>query len=182
VDWVLLELRSDSTGASKVATRAALLKSNGTVVDLDGTSPVQFPGLMPGSYYVVVRHRNHLAVMSASPVALTASSVPYDFTSGLNKFYGGDAKEVATGVFGLWAGDVSGNGVVKYSGSANDRSPILTRIGGGDLTLTVNGYHPEDVNMNGAVKYSGSANDRSIILQTVGGADMTATRSTKVPN
>ncbi len=182
VDWVLVDLRSDSLGASTVASRAALLKSNGTVVDLDGSSPVHFPGLMPGSYYVVVRHRNHLAVMSAATLTLNATSTLYDFTSSLTQYYGGDAKEVATGVFGMWAGDVTGNGIVKYSGSANDRSPILTRIGGSDLTLTVSGYHPEDVNMNGQVKYSGSANDRSIILQTVGGADMTATRSSNVPN
>ncbi|MBK7257966.1 MAG: hypothetical protein IPI01_09230 [Ignavibacteriae bacterium] len=182
VDWVLLELRSDSTGVSKVATRAALLKSNGAVVDVDGTSPVQFPGLMPGSYYVVVRHRNHLAVMSAAPVALTASSAPYDFTSGPDKYYDGDAKEVAPGVFGMWSGDVTGNGIVKYNGSGNDRLLVLQRVGGSNVNATVSGYYPEDVNMNGQVKYNGSGNDRLVILQSVGGVNVNSTRSTRVPN
>lgn len=182
VDWVLVELRTGTAAATKVATRAAFIKSNGAVVDLDGTSAVGFAGVPAGSYYIVLRHRNHLAVMSAAAVALTTTSAVYDFTTGLSKYYGGDAREIATGVFGLWAGDVTANGIVKYSGSSNDRSPILTRIGGSDLTLTVNGYYPEDVNMNGQVKYSGSSNDRSVVLLSVGGSDLTATRSTKVPN
>ena len=130
VDWVLVELRTGTAAATKVATRAAFVKSTGAIVDLDGTSAVGFPGLAAGSYYVVIRHRNHLAVMSAGAVALSTASPLYDFTTGLGKYYGGDAKEVATGVFGLWAGDVNGNGTVKYNGGSNDRLPILTRIGG----------------------------------------------------
>jgi hypothetical protein len=182
VDWVLVELRTGTAASTKVAVRAGFITSNGMIVDLDGSSAVGFQGIAAGSYYAVVRHRNHLAVMSAAPVALSASSALYDFSTGTGKCYGGDAKEVATGVFGLWAGDVTANGSVKYSGASNDRSPILTRIGGSDLTLSVNGYYNEDVNMNGQVKYSGTENDRSIILQTIGGSDMTLTRTTKVPN
>jgi hypothetical protein len=182
VDWVLLELRSDTMGTSKVGVRAALLKSDGVVTDLDGISPVRFAGLASGSYYIVVRHRNHLAAMSVARIALSASSAEYDFTTGLAQYHGGDAKEVSTGVYALWAGDVTGNGIVKYNGSGNDRSPILTRIGGSDMTLSLSGYYNEDVNMNGQVKYLGTGNDRSIILQTIGGSDMTLTRSTNVPN
>jgi hypothetical protein len=85
------------------------------------------------------------------------------------------------GVYCMWAGDVNGNGVIKYNGSQNDRSIILTRLGGTDITATLNGYYNEDVNMNGQVKYNGSQNDRSIILSNLGGADITATKSTTVP-
>ncbi len=182
VDWVLVELRSGLTGPTKVASQAALLRSNGTITAADGSSVLGFRGIESGEYNIVLRHRNHLGAMSAVPMTFGTGTVRYDFTSGLNKYHGGDAREVVAGVFGLWAGDVTGNGVVKYSGSGNDRSPILTRIGGSDLTLTVSGYYPEDVNMNGQVKYSGSGNDRSVILQAIGGSDMTVTRSTKVPN
>ena len=65
VDWVLVELRTGTAAGTKVATRAAFLKSDGTIVDTDGTSPVQFTGLSAGNYYIVIRHRNHLAIMSA---------------------------------------------------------------------------------------------------------------------
>ena len=34
-----------------------------------------------GSYYVVVKHRNHLAVMSADPVSFNNRFVSYDFTT-----------------------------------------------------------------------------------------------------
>jgi len=181
VDWVLVEVRSGTAAATIAGRRAAFIRSDGTIVDVDGSSPVLFGGISTGSYYLVLRHRNHLAVMSAAAVALSASSALYDFTTGPGQYYGGEAAAVASGVYGLWAGDVSGNGVLKYMGSGNDRSPILTRIGGTSLTATVNGYFAEDVNMNGVVKYMGTGNDRSIILANVGG-NLTATKTTQVPD
>jgi hypothetical protein len=180
VDWVLLELRTDSVTVA--GRRAALLLADGTVTDLDGQSPVFMADMAAGSYFIVLRHRNHLAAMAAEAIAASMASTMFDFTTGPDKYYGGDAKAVDSGVHALWCGDVTANGQVKYSGSGNDRSPILTRLGGADLTLIVNGYHLEDVNMDGHVKYSGSGNDRSLILQTIGGADLTAARATKVPN
>jgi hypothetical protein len=110
VDWVLLELRSDQT--TVVARRAALILSDGTIVDTDGSSPVTFDGVSNGSYYLVVKHRNHLAIMSSSAVPLTGSSSLFDFTTGLDKYHGGDAREVSTGVFGMYAGDANSDGFV----------------------------------------------------------------------
>jgi hypothetical protein len=181
VDWVLVELRTGTAAASKVATRAAFVKSNGAIVDLDGTSTVGFPDLAAGSYYIVVRHRNHLALMSAGSVALSITSPLFDFTTGLEKVYGGDAALLATNLYGLWAGDVTANGMVRYNQSANDRLPILQRIGGTNVNASAAGYYPEDVNMNGVVKYNQGGNDRLIILQVIGGTNVNATRSTKVP-
>ena len=71
VDWVLLELRTGTAANTTVGKRAALLKSDGSIVDLDGISQVKFKGIVPGNYYVVVRHRNHLAIMTASAIPLT---------------------------------------------------------------------------------------------------------------
>ena len=67
---MLVELRTGTASGTKVATRAGFLKSDGTIVDTNGTSPLQFAGLGEGNYYVVVRHRNHLAIMSASAISL----------------------------------------------------------------------------------------------------------------
>ncbi len=47
--------------------RAGLLKSDGTIVDLDGESPLRF-NVPPGDYYIKVEHRNHLSVMSATAI------------------------------------------------------------------------------------------------------------------
>lgn len=68
VDWVTLELRSNSDATSVLATRPALLQADGDVVDMDGSSAVGFVGVDVDSAYVVVKHRNHLGVMTALPV------------------------------------------------------------------------------------------------------------------
>ncbi len=70
VDWVLLELRDATDNTQIVATRSALLQRDGDVVDVDGKSAVRFDGLSAGNYYVVVRHRNHLGVMTAFTIWL----------------------------------------------------------------------------------------------------------------
>ena len=57
----------------------------------------------------------------------TTSAVTYDFTTGQDKFYGGDqgAVQLETGVWGMIAGDANGDGIVKYNGSDNDKNAIL---------------------------------------------------------
>ncbi len=89
VDWILVELRTGTDASTKVAQRSGFVKSDGTVVGPDGTSPLRF-GVKERSYYIVVSHRNHLPVMSANPVPFTNAAVTnYDFTTGSDKYYGG---------------------------------------------------------------------------------------------
>jgi hypothetical protein len=71
--------------------------------------------------------------------------------------------------------------VLKYSGSNNDRDPILQAIGGTVPTATSTGYQLADVNMDGLVKYSGSLNDRDPILGNIGGSVPTNTRLEQLP-
>lgn len=117
VDWVLVELRSDTTAASKVAARAGWVNSEGLVMDLDGVTPLTFP-VASGNYYAVVRHRNHLGVMSASALPLGTSSELYDFTVSQSQAYGSNSlKQLETGVYGMIAGDGNADSNV----DANDR-------------------------------------------------------------
>ncbi|HFE54006.1 MAG TPA: hypothetical protein ENK07_11210 [Bacteroidetes bacterium] len=112
VDWVLVEIRSGTESSTQVARRACFLKSDGSVVDLDGASPVKLQAAA-GDYYIVIYHRNHLSVMTANVVSLnTASATSYDFTTGGDRFYGGSsgAKELETGVWGMTAGDANASG------------------------------------------------------------------------
>jgi hypothetical protein len=88
VDWVLVELRTDTDASTKVAERSGFVKSDGTVVASDGVSPLRF-GVKENDYYIVVKHRNHLPVMSANSVNLLNSTVTsYDFTTGSDKYFG----------------------------------------------------------------------------------------------
>ncbi|MBK7084181.1 MAG: hypothetical protein IPH53_05750 [Flavobacteriales bacterium] len=69
VDWVRIELRSSTDPTVLVATRHGLVQRDGDVVSAaDGVSNVTI-GNIPGSYYVVVRHRNHLGAMTATALA-----------------------------------------------------------------------------------------------------------------
>ncbi len=116
VDWVLLELRSELPDFTLVAQRAAFVTAQGNVVDLDGSSAVSFENLPGGTYYLVVRHRNHLAVMSATALNFQpGATVNYDFTDAMGRAYSEGAdpmKELAPGVYGLIAGDGDASGVV----------------------------------------------------------------------
>ena len=69
VDWVLLELRDKTNSSLVKTTRAAFILKNGNIVDLDGINPVEFIA-NEDEYYIVVKHRNHLSVMSANSISI----------------------------------------------------------------------------------------------------------------
>lgn len=180
VDWVFVELRSPAPSYTVLATRSALVQRDGDIVDVDGTSAVAF-SIAAGSYHVVVRHRNHLGIMSASAVAMGTTAGSIDFRSTTTATYGSDAQRTVGSTRTMWTGDCGGNGTVMYTGTGNDRDPILTRVGGTVPTNSVSGYWHEDINMDGSVMYTGSGNDRDLILQTIGGTVPTNTRAQQLP-
>ena len=112
VDWVLLELREGTSLDTRKARRAALLLSNGKIVDLDGTSNVHFD-VAAGNYFVVIYHRNHLAIMSASSIPLDVTSSQYDFSSAQSKAWGDSPMiYLAPGIYGMIAGDANADGLI----------------------------------------------------------------------
>ena len=184
VDWVVVELRSDATPTTVLASKAALLQCDGDVVGTDGTSPVSFTQ-SAGTYRIAIRHRNHLPAMTLNGVALSSAPATVDLTVGATATFGTDARKSITGTFptlALWAGDVTFNGQLKYAGGANDRDPILVTVGSTTPNNVVsNTYSTRDVNMNGQVKYAGGANDRDPILVNIGGTVPTAVRNAQLP-
>lgn len=115
VDWVLVELRTTSAAADSFQTRAGLLMSDGSIRDVDGISELAFVGGASNDYFVVVRHRNHLPIMSNEVVTLSGSSggTQFDMTVEANIYPGAAsnaAKDLGSGAFGLYAGDGDGSG------------------------------------------------------------------------
>jgi hypothetical protein len=132
VDWVFIELRSKGSNTTILATRSALLQRDGDVVELDGYNGLKFPGVAVDSYYVVVRHRNHLGAMSkfaqtpkqlttlvnftktselpvfdfASARYPTASPVP-NYTNFSQNTDGATTTPVKPGYRALWAGSMN---------------------------------------------------------------------------
>lgn len=180
VDWVLVELRSPFDPSVVVASQSALLQRDGDVVSHD-LSPLRPFGPDPsGSFHIAIRHRNHLGAMMAEPMDLGMNPFA-DFAKGFADTYGTNATWTDPFYSLLWSGDVNFDGSVKYTGTANDRDPILVRIGGSVPTHTEIGYYGEDVTMNGVVKYTGSFNDRDPILVNIGGSLPTNVRVQQLP-
>ncbi len=70
VDWVLVELRNKNDESEIYQSRSAFVLKLGNIVDTDGSSPVSFK-LPPDDYFIVVKHRNHLGIMSNAAVTFT---------------------------------------------------------------------------------------------------------------
>ncbi len=178
VDWVVLELRNADASHSVAERRAALLRADGQVVDVNGGTQVSFGTTTVGKR-LAVHHRNHLAAMLSSTIGSNGQVMDFTLTSvGL---YGTNGMRVNAGVRALWTGDITRSGTVSYSGAGNDRDPVLVAVGSTVPTATVNGYRIEDLNLDGVVKYVGTGNDRDPILTTVGGAVPTAVRVAQIP-
>ncbi len=181
VDWVQVQLRGTEDPSTPASVRNGLVLANGFIVDTDGVSPLQFNDVAPGSYHVAVLHRNHLGCMTLDGVPVSSTPGYVDFTLPYTLTYGTEARKPMGIAQVLWAGDVTHDGTIKYTGASNDRDPILSIIGGTVPTATTAGYLGADVNMDGRAKYTGAANDRDIILQNIGGSVPTAIRVGQVP-
>lgn len=143
VDWVFVALRDKNNFNTVIATRSALLQRDGDVVDVDGFSPVTFANIAADDYYVAVKHRNHLGVMSAAPVTITNTTTIVDFTSDLNAIFGGfnGVAGLSDGNLGLYSGDFDRNGQVQNT----DYNSMV-------FTLGTAGYAAGDFDLNGQVQ------------------------------
>lgn len=179
VDWVLVELRDPVEPATIVETRAGLLTKNGLVLNVDFEDGIAFAS-DPGDYYLVVKHRNHIPVMSGMPVSFPNNLEPYNFIEiELTQPYKHldplatviELEPRPSGKYGMIAGNVMANDQLRYTGDDNDRLPILNLINAfhssSSIFTTVPGYHNEDVNLDNEVKYTGDLNDRIIILNNI---------------
>lgn len=149
VDWVLVELRVAATPEAALTPlegwpKALFLKTDGSIVNLDGSSLPQFDNLnISGNLFVVIQHRNHLDIMSASGLPLAGGVYSFDFSTALNQAYGGGSgyKQIATGVFGMVCGDAFADGSIYVT----DFTKWAVDFG------TTNTYSLSDVDMNGDV-------------------------------
>jgi len=181
VDWVRVELRDATDPTIVVDELAAVLLTNGKVVMPNGDAPLRFAGAPRGDYHVVVRHRNHLGAMTATAQHFGREVQRVDFRDPALGTWGLEARRVAGNMAMLWAGDVNGDGVIKYTGVNNDRDLILALIGGLVPTEITEGYASEDVTLDGSAKYTGAGNDRDPILLNIGGIVPTQVRVEQLP-
>jgi hypothetical protein len=140
VDWVMIEVRN-STGTNVLMRKAALLNNDGNILDsVTGIANIPLTGLSAGSYKVIIRHRNHLAISTQTPVAIisgnnslinfTANSANSQLNAGTN----------ASGsiVYGMRNSNVNSNSIINVLDAGESANAA-------DSTL----YNVFDVNLDG---------------------------------
>ncbi|WP_299886419.1 M4 family metallopeptidase [uncultured Lacinutrix sp.] len=172
VDWVWVELRDQTDNTLIVTSQSALLQRDGDIVDVDGISSLTF-SLSSGDYYIVIKHRNHLSIMSKNIISLSTTSTIIDFTDANNQItYGTDAQTtygMLSGIVAMWAGDANGDGQLNYSGALSDVPGIRSQVfndpnnsvfGGPPVASYQSvGYNTTDIDMDGLTVYSGGTSD-----------------------
>ncbi|MBM2841746.1 MAG: hypothetical protein HW412_2274 [Bacteroidetes bacterium] len=163
VDSVNIEMRTAASAAASTTRKfaPAWLLSDGTIRNFSDTTKnyVEFDTTLTGDYYLVVRHRNHIAVMCTTAQRLDGSTSPtaIDFWSSLDKAYGTNPTILVdsspTTVYAMYSGEVNGNGLI----NAADRTIVKNNTG-------VSGYNVADLNLNALV----NAADRTIVKNNTG--------------
>jgi len=121
VDWVLVEARagtpntgSGNPGTIMIEAKAGLLLSDGSIVDPETFGSLIFENPVFGqSYHFIVRHRNHLDVMTSVKLTI-GQNVSYDFTtSGAQTLGTEQTRQLSNGKYAMFAGDFNKDGVIQ---------------------------------------------------------------------
>jgi hypothetical protein len=172
VDWVFVEIRSDSAAGEVLATASCLLQRDGDVVTAKGDSLIFFLGMDEDNYFVTVKHRNHLGLMSKNFEFLSVANPPLLDFRDLNLEVNGNESSGYTdnGKRTLWAGDFNGDRRVIFQGPQNDVFQLFSQIMSdtNNTGLLANfikiGYYNTDYNLDGRSIFQGPGNDRSMML------------------
>jgi hypothetical protein len=142
VDWVMVRLRSSADSTVIVDSTAALIQRDGDIVNVDNSSPVNFVNVGPGDYYVEVKHRNHLAIMTDVAVNLPGPPTTLDFFNGTTPAFGLSPMVNVGGKFLMYGGDADGNGLIENLDLFLEWLP----------NRGLSGYYGGDMDMNGIVE------------------------------
>jgi hypothetical protein len=124
-------------------------------LNTDGTATISIPNIYTGDYYICVLQRNHLEIVSATAISFLSSPVNYDFTNAAAKSYGDNTKDVGSGIFAMYCGDITQSGMMyEYPNTPiqdgmidlDDNYYVFTSYLNGDL-----GYKISDLNGDGMV-------------------------------
>jgi len=148
VDWILISLRTEIAANTEIYRTAAQLKKDGAV---EFYRPIQDLTGIADSVYIVVEHRNHMAVMSPEKVPVYNGRFIYDFTK--QDSYRDPTSvgqvEIKPGVWAMIVGD---------SSQENDHPHY--DINGDDKGIWVNENGLYDRYLQGDYDMNGDANGR----------------------
>jgi hypothetical protein len=120
VDWVLVELRDAPDAASaNLSTRydrqAAFLLEDGTIHSVEGAA-IEFNNATLQNLFVVIWHRNHLGIISASEVLdAPVDFYTYDFSIDITNAYLDGQIQLDSDIFGMVAADANADDEINLS-------------------------------------------------------------------
>jgi hypothetical protein len=168
VDWIKVELRSSPTTVAK--SYSFFVDKDGNVLNTGGTAGVKLTGVAKGSYYVAVKHRNHLGAMTASAVNLATGPYAFDFSAGTG-IYGTNSLRNMGAKWALWAGDTDGDGDVEFTTGNSDITPVSAAVlSNGNTDPTFVGaaiYSQADADLNGTVQFTTGSSDITPVSASV---------------
>ena len=140
VDWILVEVRHEADTTQIAGRAAGFLLRDGNIIGADG-SPLRILNLLENErYYVIVRHRNHLAISSRNSITLpNTEPTKYDFTASITKAKGNEQmRELPSGRYAMCAGDANADGRI----DTKDYETYLNE------SSSINSYLPSDFDIN----------------------------------
>ncbi len=143
VDWILVSFRTGTAKSTEVAMTAALLQKDGSI---DFPNRCALPSAA-GALYVVIEHRNHIGVMSPTPVNITNNVLTYDFrvSDSYKDIASFGQKQLPTGEWVMFAGDADQFDFPSYDIQGADKSVWSDNNG------TFDYYLSPDFNLDGDV-------------------------------
>lgn len=135
-DKINVELHAQSPYSSIIYT------VSGVNLATTGQAIVAIPEIKAGTYYVTIKHRNSIETVSAVPVSFLGGTISYNFTDQASKAYGNNQKLLFPGVYGIYTGDINGDGIV----NASDLNSIYN-----DASAFIKGYVGTDLNADGII-------------------------------
>lgn len=144
VDWIWVELRDATDPTIVIAGKSAVLQRDGDIVDVadDRVTPLSFD-VPSKNYYVVIQHRNHLAIRSANSIALSNTTTSINLSNDTALIDGGTNAlvDMGSGIFAMIGGDYDENGQIQNS----DVNEVIQKLGN-------SGYNRADLDMNGQIQ------------------------------
>ena len=144
-DWVKVEVRSAANPATILETKSLLLKSNGHIVDVNGSIPYFKDN--SSSVQIAVHHRNHLAILSNPISGFEGANTSYNFSTALsqasNPYGDPDQMQIKNGVWCMIPGDINSD----FSIDGLDLTNIKNEFNNGTFDI----YILADMNLDGLV-------------------------------
>lgn len=174
VDWIEVQLRDSGTPGTIIKKYSFFVDNNGNVLNTNGTVGTKLTGVAKASYYVAVKHRNHLGVMTASAINFAgAGPFAFDFSAGAS-LYGTNPMRNMGSKWALWAGDTDGNNSVSFGASPSDITPISNAVindpgnpSFNPLWFGAATYSNADSDMNSFVQFGSSPSDITPVSASV---------------